>query len=102
MTFIDAHAHLDMCSGDLKKIIAKTKEAGVGIIVNSGVDPSRNRKTLKIASEYSENVRAALGVYPIEASQMSEKEFFAEIDFIRANAKKIIAIGEVGMDLKES
>lgn len=102
MTFIDIHAHLDMCKGDLKKIVAKSKENGIGVIVNSGVNKERNRKTLKISEEFPETVRVALGIYPIEACQYSKKEFDSEVDFIRKNKNKIIAIGEIGMDLKES
>lgn len=101
MVFIDVHAHLDMCNGSVKEIIKKSQEAGVGVIINSGISPERNRKTLEIAKNFPENVKAALGIYPVEASEMNEKQFDAEVDFIRKNADKIVAIGEIGMDFKE-
>jgi len=43
-----------------------------------------------------------LGIYPIDALKLTDDEINKEIDFIRKNKNKIIAIGEVGIDLKHS
>lgn len=102
MTFIDVHAHLDFYSDEeIEKYIENARKAGVKIIVNSGVDVKRNRKTLELAEKYPE-VKISLGLYPIDALSMTEKEIDSEIDFIRKNKNKIVWIGEIGLDYKES
>lgn len=97
--FIDIHCHLEMLS-NIQEAIQRANKAGVTTIVTQGVNPETNRKALELSSSYLE-VKAALGLYPIDALKLSDKEIDAEIAFIRKNAKKIIAIGEVGMDFKE-
>jgi len=98
--FIDTHCHLELLK-DIPEAINKAKKAGVGIIVYNSV----NLKTMKLALELSEKyseIKVALGIYPIDMLKLTKDEINKEIDFIRKNKNKIIAIGEVGIDLKES
>ena len=97
--FIDVHCHLDMCE-NIKKIIENSRENNVGIIITQGVSFESNRKVLELAEKYPE-VKAALGIYPIDALALKDDEINDEIDFIRKNKDKIAAIGEVGLDFKE-
>ncbi len=97
--FIDVHCHLDMLE-DIEKIIENARKKRVGIIVTQGTNKESNRAALKLSSDFQE-VKCALGLYPIDALAMKEKEIDAEINFIRKNNDKICAIGEVGLDLKE-
>jgi len=97
--FIDVHCHLDMLP-DIDKVIGNARKKKVGIIVTQGTNKESNRKALELGKKYRE-VRCALGLYPIDALAMKEKEIDAEISFIRKNKDKIAAIGEVGLDLKE-
>lgn len=94
---IDIHAHLEMCE-DSEGVIKRAKDV---LIVGAGVDMKTNKMVLEFAKKFS-NVRASFGLYPIEGLGLSEKEFQKELDFIEENKDKIIAIGEVGIDLKES
>ncbi len=98
--YIDAHCHLDTCK-DIEKAIDEARETGVGIIIANGIDFKSNREVLKLSERYKE-VKAALGIYPIDGLKMSDTGIEEEINFIRKNKDKIIAIGEVGIDLKES
>ncbi|MBI1969264.1 TatD family hydrolase [Candidatus Woesearchaeota archaeon] len=108
--FIDAHAHLDHPSfhEDVEQVIERAKKAGVGIIVANGVNPETNRRVLELAKKYA-IVKAALGIYPIEALQQEIKEgeyplkpnvfdVNEEIDFIRKQKNHIVGIGECGLD----
>ena len=99
--FIDVHCHLDMIELPMEDVIENARKKGVGIIVTQGVNSESNRKVLSLAGKY-DIVRAALGIYPIDALKMSDDEIDSEIEFIRKNRDKIAAIGEVGMDFKES
>jgi len=100
MTFIDIHCHIDMCNGKTSEIVLRAKKAGIGIILSSGINPERIKKTLELSDNFKE-IKVALGIYPVEALELEDKELDKEIYFIRKNAKNIVAIGEVGMDMKE-
>jgi len=99
--FIDVHCHLDFF-GEKKaeEAVERAREKGVGIIVNNAVKPESIKKTFEIARKFEE-VKAALGIYPIDALAMSDKEIDEQIDLIRKNKNEIVAIGEVGLDFKE-
>ncbi len=97
--FIDIHCHLDLCK-DMKKAMERARKAKVGIILTQGVDRETNKKALELAGKYKE-VKACLGLYPINALQMSDDEIEQEIEFIRKNKENTAGIGEVGMDFKE-
>jgi TatD DNase family protein len=94
---LDLHAHLEMCENPEKAI----KNAKDILIVGAGVDFKTNKKVLDYAEKFS-NVRACLGMYPIDVLKLSDKEIEGELKFIEDNKDKIVGIGEVGIDLKES
>ena len=98
--FIDVHCHLDLLD-NVEKIIARAEKLGIGIIMANSVNYETNRKILELSAKFP-IVKAALGVYPIDALKMSSKGLNEEINFIRQNKDKISAIGEVGLDFKES
>ena len=100
--FIDIHCHIDIYDDKtIEEIIKRARDAGVLIILNNGLNLEVNRTTLELSKKYLE-VKAAIGIYPNEAKDLSEKDIDEEIRFIEKNKDKIIGIGEVGIDLKES
>lgn len=100
--FIDVHCHLDFCEkeGVLAAFIERARAAGVAAIVSQGVNPKSNRRALELARQTKE-VKAALGLYPIDTLQLTDGEIDKELDFIRGKRNEIIALGEVGLDYKE-
>src|SRR3989344_5021343 len=103
LMLIDVHCHLDLVEKEglgIKEIVENASKKGVKVIVTQGVDRKSNRKALEYASNYKE-VKAALGFYPTHTAEVKKEEIDEEIEFIRKNAGKIVAIGEVGLDLKE-
>jgi len=115
--FIDIHSHIDICK-DIDVIIKNAKKQNVKILT-AGTSSKSNREILKLKEKYPE-INICLGIYPIDALKLSEKEktrnFFinsssgksqikeidSEIEFIKKNKEKISAIGEVGIDLKHA
>ena len=115
--FIDIHSHVDICK-DIDVLIKNAKKENVKILT-AGTSPKSNRKILELKEKYPE-INICLGIYPIDALKLSEKEktrnFFinsssgksqikeidSEIEFIKKNKEKISAIGEVGIDLKHA
>ena len=100
MTFIDVHCHIDLCKEKAEEIVERAKKAGVSIMVNQGVNSDANRKCLELSSKFKE-VKSALGIYPIDALKLDDREIDAEIEFIKKNKGRIVALGEVGLDFKE-
>ena len=97
--FIDIHCHLEMCE-NLAAVMERARAAGVRVIVAQGVKPETNRRVLGFAKQYKE-VKAALGLYPIDALYLDDDALDREFDFIREHRKEVAAIGEVGLDFKE-
>ena len=79
--FIDVHCHIDRYSDEeIARAIEKAERARVGIIINNGLNPESNRRTLLLAEKYQE-VKAALGFYPIDLLELSETDIAHEIEF---------------------
>ena len=106
---IDVHCHLDhkLYEKELDKVIERAKKSGVKIIVTNGVEFNTNEISLRLAEKY-DIVKAALGYYPedaldreaeIENFNLSSKGINEVLVQIETNKDKIIAIGEVGLDL---
>lgn len=92
----DCHCHLDEIE-DRDNIIKECKEKLSGLI-NCGTNKETNKFTLNIIKKYS-FIYGAIGIHPIYFDQLSDEQFNDEIFFIEQNLnKKIVAIGETGLD----
>jgi len=94
---IDTHVHLtdDRYKDDLQQIIDNFAENNVEKVINIGYDLNSSKGGYEL-SQKNERIFAAVGVHPNDAS-----EYNAECEaFIRrvANNKKVVAIGEIGLD----
>ena len=98
---IDVHCHVDFYpEEEIKKIVETCKKNKV-IFVNQGTRKDSLEKVVELGDDYPEIAKIALGIYPLDSLELSDKELEERIDFIRKNAGKIVAIGEVGMDFHE-
>lgn len=99
--FIDVHCHLEGCGDDIDAVVSRAHEAGVGTMVTQGVDMATNKGALALSKKYPQ-VKAALGLYPINALALKDSEVKEVLHFIEKNADNCVALGEVGMDFKET
>lgn len=110
MNLIDVHCHLNHAdfSKDLSEVLKRAEQAGIKVILCSGVNPASNKEVLELAKKYP-LIKASLGIYPIDALGLAEAEIGLprqtvpinleeEFKFIEMNKDKVAAIGEVGMD----
>jgi TatD DNase family protein len=92
---IDIHAH--MCFGDYDKdmdsIMAKCREELAAVIVGTA-RYDEGVKALKLAQKNPGFVFPTLGYHPTEGGEDPEKI----IKLIKANAERIVGVGEVGLD----
>ena len=96
LSFIDAHAHIYQEYYDsISDIIAKINKASVTRIINAGCDKKSNMEVLELASKYP-SLYAAIGIHPESVDVYKEDDLL----FIENNLhdKKVVAIGEIGLD----
>lgn len=108
---IDAHAHLNFpdFEPDLEEVIKGALEGGVWII-NVGTNYQSSRLAVEIAESHKEGIFAAVGLHPInlktplvkiksdQEPESFEKEFEVKNYKQLAKSKKVVAIGEIGLD----
>lgn len=94
---IDTHAHYDdeQFDEDRESLLAKMKDAGIGIIVNAGSTISSWEKIRKLTKEYP-FIYGAVGVHPDEAGSLNEEQMARMSAFL--DEEKIVALGEIGLD----
>ena len=94
---VDTHAHIQHEKfKDREQIIKDTVEKTEFTIV-SGANKEWNREAIKIAEE-NKTIYATVGLHPMDAQKVTEKELNDELIFIEENKDKIVGIGEVGLD----
>lgn len=93
----DTHSHYDdkVFDEDRDALLRSLRTNGVERVVNVSADMVSSRTALALAEQY-DFVYCALGVHPSETGSLME----ADMDWIRehANHKKVVAIGEFGLD----
>jgi len=97
MKLFDTHAHLNFpqFDDDREEIIARALAAGVGIIINVGVDLASSRAAVALAEAHPQ-IYAAVGIHPHDAKTLTD-EALAELGEL-ARHPKVVAIGEIGLD----
>src|SRR3989344_2846044 len=95
---IDVHCHLNFKAfdNDFDEMIKKAKEAGVSTIINVGTSLETSLKAVELASKYK-NLYAIVGIHPHHADKL-EEGWQDRLKKIAKSSKKVIAIGEIGLD----
>ena len=98
---IDVHCHLtdNYFKDKIDEVIKNADKNKVISIISNGLNYEDNEKVLNLSKKYP-LVKASLGLYPLDALKLNEKELDNVFDQIKKNKDKIISIGEVGMDFK--
>ena len=95
---IDTHAHLFIddynSNEEIKNVIQNMKD---NIIIVSGTNLKNNKEVIELVNKY-DNVYGTLGLHPTEIEDVIDID--REFQFIEKNLnhKKIVAIGEIGLD----
>ncbi len=93
----DTHAHLNFpdYNKDREDVIKKCLSKGV-FVVNVGTSYKESKEVINIANNYSEGIYASVGLHPLYI-----EEGFVYDDYKNlAKEKKVVAIGETGLDYK--
>lgn len=94
--FTDTHCHIyKEYYENIEEILINAKESGINRMINNGCDLISNKEVLNLINTYP-NMYGALGIHPEKVDTYQEED----ITFIKENLndKKVIAIGEIGLD----
>ncbi len=112
---IDTHAHLNFAAfkDDADETAKRALDNNVWFI-NVGSQYSTSERAVKMAEKYPEGIYAAIGLHPIHLSELTYKdkvdedeevefhpsvEEFDEQKYLElAKSKKVVAVGEIGLD----
>ena len=92
----DAHSHIDLITDPAA--IKDAIEYGVKTIITDGVDTRSNMECLRMSDNV--NIFAAIGIDPEHCMAMKDDEIEFNVSLIKENSKKIVAVGEIGLDYK--
>lgn len=101
MALFDSHCHLndEKFDNDRNKIIKEIYQSGITNFVTVGYDIKSSKKAIEIAQKY-DFIYATVGISPNDIPQNEEELWkqLAEINYLVKSSKKIVAIGEIGLD----
>ena len=97
MEFFDSHAHYndERFEEDRDELIKRIYNEGIGKIINVGYSLESSKEAIKIAEDY-EFMYATAGISPNDIDNFKKEELL-EIENLAKN-KKVVAIGEIGLD----
>ena len=97
MNLIDAHCHLTYEPfTDIDAVLKRSAEAGITGWVTIGTDLADSQKAVELAGRF-ENMSATVAIHPHNA-KTADQTTVAQIKELAQN-KKVVAIGETGLDL---
>jgi len=101
---VDTHAHLEAVD-NLEESLLHAKTAGVGAIITIGTSVASSQKAISIAEKYSSDelgIFATVGIHPYDAQaeieSMGIDRCVKQIAELATTSKKIVGIGEAGLD----
>ena len=80
---------------DREEVIKSLSENRIELVINNSSDLPSSERSVKLANKY-ENIYAAIGVHPHEASSYNDEVEKRLIEL--SKNKKVVAIGEIGLD----
>ncbi|MBI4177608.1 MAG: TatD family hydrolase [Candidatus Aenigmarchaeota archaeon] len=96
---IDAHCHLTFRNFEVNRDeIVKDSMESMDAVIDSAPSTGDSEKSIKLAEKYPNFVFSCVGLHPEEIPRLSQKQIDSHVEFIKSNANKIAAIGEVGID----
>lgn len=95
---IDVHCHLNFkaFSDDFDAVIKQALKDGVKTIINTGTSLESSRQAVELAEKY-DNLYAIVGIHPHHADKL-KPGWDSEIKAIAKSSKKVVGIGEIGLD----
>lgn len=91
------HLHFDQYVKDLSEVLLRADQKNIQRILTLGTDLASSKASIKIANQYK-NIYAAVGIHPTDIHRSKTRDI-VEIKKLASNEAKVVAIGEIGLDL---
>lgn len=98
--FIDTHCHFDFppFTGDEEASIQRAAAVGVSKIIIPATEADNFPRVLALAERFPQ-LYAAIGLHPIVVERHGDESLAQLEDAIAAKPAKLVAVGEIGLDL---
>ena len=95
--YFESHAHYDdkRFDKDREELLSSLPSFGIDYVVNIGCDMKSSKKSIELSEKY-DYIYASVGVHPHDVENMTEDDLATHRQ--RANHKKEVAIGEIGLE----
>ncbi len=95
--FIDTHTHLfyPNFDGEVDKVIERAVQSGVDYMIVPGTDIATSLQAIELSLKY-DNIYASVGVHPHDSKGWDDS-IIEKLEELAKN-KKVVAIGEIGLD----
>lgn len=103
MNLFDSHAHYNdpKFENDIEEIIIETQKNGVSNFIVAGYNIQGSKKAIEIANKHN-GIYATAGISPNDFDNIEndkdKEELLMNLENIAINNKKVVAIGEIGLD----
>lgn len=101
MKLFDTHCHLDdeRFNEDREELIGNLRKDGVERLVTAGYSLEGSKRAVELSEKY-DFIYATIGISPNDIPETTEEldEELKQIEEIFMNAKKVVAVGEIGLD----
>lgn len=103
---VDVHCHLNLhkFDKDYDMVIKDAFKEGVATIINTGTSIPSSRKAVELSEKY-DGLFAIVGIHPHHADKTDvefegelHENWLEELERIAKSSKKVVGIGEIGMD----
>lgn len=95
--FIDTHCHLSLEYYDnMDDVILENRKNKIDKIIISGCSKEEIKSSLQYIRKY-DDVYATIGYHPDQVDQVDEEDIYS-LEQLITNNKKIVGIGEIGLD----
>ena len=99
MEFFDSHAHYmdEKYNEDRNELIKRMYDEGITKIIVVGSNVQTSKEAVDIANKY-EHIYATCGIHPSDIEGIDMEKSLQDIETLCRENKKVIAIGEIGLD----
>lgn len=95
----DTHAHYndEAFDNDRESLLNDLPKKDVVYVVNASSDIDSSLESIRLSEKY-DYIYSCVGIHPENIKNSLEKDYISELEKLIENNKKIVAIGEIGLD----
>ncbi len=97
LPIIETHFHLDMLKAEREEVVSKSDTHNIEKMITISTNPGNLDEVIAIATKYP-NIYCTQGLHPHEGKEWNDEVRAHVIKNLNTKNKKIVAVGEIGLD----